>query len=162
MLWWEERNSQRQITKESALTWWVQDVFQKRKISPVLAYDGWAGLKRQNGKERGKGSGQRLQRPRGGSRELGRECSKMVRERQIKVTTQGFSGRVRILIFTLTARNLWKISNKRDDICAWSRALWLQYGEKIGRPRGFPGACSRLRNVPGNRRNFIYIHTYEE
>lgn len=34
MLWWEERNSQRQITKESDLTWWVQDVFQKREINP--------------------------------------------------------------------------------------------------------------------------------
>lgn len=38
--------------------------------------------KRQNGEGRGKGVGQRLQRPHGGSRELGREHSKVMLDGQ--------------------------------------------------------------------------------
>lgn len=38
--------------------------------------------KRQNGEGRGKGAGQRLQRPHGGSRELGREHSKVMLDGQ--------------------------------------------------------------------------------
>lgn len=53
--------------------------------------------------------------------------------------------------------NLWKVSKQGEDACVLYRSLWLQYGEKTGRPRGFPGARSMLSNV----KNLIYFYIYE-
>lgn len=94
--------------------------------------------KRQNGEGRGKGAGQRLQRPHGGSRELGREHSKVTSktDRQ-QVTGLGFPGHVRILMFIQKERNLWKVSKKVVDGRVLYRSLWRQHRERTGRSRGF-------------------------